>query len=273
MSIESIMSSFGELSFSDKLRTISEIATLLRKEGSVSSKKTNANAKASKSSKSKDSDAPKVKRVQAVGTRAWMAFVKHCKLTMADRFTETTKEPERLTICKAIRAEDPSAYEAFVAEFKTANSVTADSEIESIASAEVEAEVEADAEEKPTKAKAKPAKAVEDVKAKPAKDVEKAKPAKAAEAAKPTASKADASANAKPKKVVKKAEKKVEKKAEANAEADEIPRITINGKEYFHMKDTNGLFKVGEDNTFGAWVGYYQPDNEEEPIRFTEADE
>lgn len=63
---------------------------------------------------------PRTKRKLAIGKNAWWAFIKHCKQTMPERFTATTKEPERWKICKVIRKDDPAAYEAFVTEFKRA---------------------------------------------------------------------------------------------------------------------------------------------------------
>ena len=53
-----------------------------------------------------------------------------------------------------------------------------------------------------------------------------------------------------------------------------MPQKEIDGTTYWHDPESNGLFEVtGEtiaDGT-GAFIGYFQPDNEEEPIRFADA--
>jgi hypothetical protein len=46
-----------------------------------------------------------------------MAFVKHCKTSMADLFEGCTKEPERLMVCKTIKSENPEVYKSFVEGF------------------------------------------------------------------------------------------------------------------------------------------------------------
>jgi hypothetical protein len=48
-----------------------------------------------------------------------------------------------------------------------------------------------------------------------------------------------------------------------------MPKITIEGTAYWHDESTNGLYSIDDAGGFGDWVGYYQPDNEEEPIRYT----
>jgi hypothetical protein len=110
---------------------------------------------------------------------------------------------------------------------------------------------------KAAKAAPAPAPAPKAVVAKPA-----AKPvvAKAEVAAKPAAPAAPA------KKEVKKAAKKVEEVS--------MPQKEIDGTNYWHDPESNGLWEVtGEtvaDGT-GAWIGYFQPGNDEEPIKFTAA--
>jgi len=80
----------------------------------------------------------------------------------------------------------------------------------------------------------------------------KVKPAAKAEKVKTTAKKAE-----KPKK-----------------EEPYMPQLDIDGTTYWHDPSSNGLWEVTgetiEDGT-GSWIGYYQPGNDEEPIRFTEA--
>jgi hypothetical protein len=77
-----------------------------------------------------------------------------------------------------------------------------------------------------------------------------------------------------------KKEKKVEKKVESaktakptKKEVPSMPQIEIDGTNYWHDPSSNGLWEVTgetiEDGT-GRFEGYYQPGNEEEPIRFAE---
>ena len=66
--------------------------------------------------------APKEKRVAAVGQKAWFAFMRHCRDTMAERFTAGMKAPEMAVVCKAIRQEDEAVYTAFVEKFREENS-------------------------------------------------------------------------------------------------------------------------------------------------------
>jgi hypothetical protein len=271
----------------------------------------------------------KVKRVAAVGQKAWFAFMRHCRDTMADRFTAGLKAPEIAVICKAIRAEDEAVYTAFVEKFKVENpapsapapAAPSDAPAPAVAPAiapapkpvskpvakasakltaeEKEAEKVAKALEKEQKAAAKSAekeaksaekqqkaatksaeKAAEKEAARLAKEgarlakeaeKEAAKQQKAAEkeaakqaklAAKPTKAKAKAkptapiSAEATP--------------APAEPEEDVMPKITIGGVAYFHDESSNGLYGIdAATNGLSHWVGYFQPDNEAQPIRYT----
>ena len=254
-SFDQALSLVTEFSFSDKLRFNSELASLLKKEG-----KTGAVGKAVKKAKSKDSEG-KPKRKAAPGTLAWMAFVKHCKATMAERFTETTKETERLSICKAIRAEDSASYETFINDFK-ANYSPAEEEVAE-APAAAAAKAPAAAAKAPAAAKTASASATSVASATP----KKVAPKKTAETP-TTPPKTEAKAPSAPS-APKKAPKKVAK-VEAKTEPV-MPQMEIDGENYFHDRSNNGLWKVEEGDSFGAWVGYYQPENAEEPIRYTES--
>jgi hypothetical protein len=258
------LATITDFSFSDKLRLNSELATLLKKEG-----KTGAVGKAAKKS-AKASDGDKPKRKAAPGTLAWMAFVKHCKTTMAERFEGCTKEPERLTICKAIRSEDSATYDAFIKEFKENHSSSAPADDADAVEDDADA-----AEPEPVVPAPTPASKAEKLAA--AKAAAAAKKAAPASEAKKPVKKAEPASEAKaPAAEAKKAKKPVKSAKTAAAKAaaetqDAMPQIEIDGENYFHDRSNNGLWKVEEDNTFGAWVGYYQPNNEEEPIRHTDS--
>jgi hypothetical protein len=152
---------------------------------------------------------PKKTRVAAVGQKAWFAFMRHCRDTMADRFTEGMKAPEMAVVCKTIREEDEAAYTAFVEKFKAENSAPASDAEEAVASSEAEAAPLSEPEDSP-----KPVKR--------ARLSPEAKAAKVAAEAEEKAAKKDEKARLKAAKELKEAEEKEAKalaKAEAKAEA------------------------------------------------------
>lgn len=273
--------------------------------------------------------APKAKRTAAVGQKAWFAFMRHCRDTMADRFTACKSAPDYAVVCKAIRQEDEAVYTAFVEKFKAENSTPAsDAEVSSAPPSEAEVSSAKPATKAVAKAKgaeekeaAKVAKALEKEQKAVAKSAEKeaksatksaekeqkaaekeaAKAAKAAEkaadklqkalekqqkladkeAAKEAAKAAKLAAKAKPAKAKPTAKKATATApisadatpAPAEAEEDAMPKITIAGTAYWHDESTNGLYSIDAAGGFGDWVGYFQPDNEEEPIRLTASPE
>ena len=250
-----IISQVADLSLVDKLSLIETVVASIRKEGGMPAKK----KKAEKAEKEK---ADKPKRKAALGTRAWQAYVKHCKETMPSSFEGLTKESDKLVIIKGIRAEDAEGYKAFTEAWKTEHAEVSD------ASDLSEAETASVAEEPVAAPVASPVAPVAPVAPKAAAKPKAAKPAAvpAAAAVPAKAEPAVPKAAAKPKA---KAVKKVVKVEEVT-----MPQKEIDGTPYWHDPKTNGLWEVtGEtviDGT-GQWIGYFQPDNEAEPIRFTEA--
>jgi len=266
------------LSFADKLRVNADLAALLRKEGkgskSKASKDKEPKEKKERKKKDSDSDEPKAKRVVSAGTAAWQAFVKDCKKTMPERFTETTKEPERLKVCSAIKSEDMAAYDAFIADFKekhaAAASAAASVADESEEAEELEEAAEAEeAEEAPTPKVEAPKPKAETPKPKaetPKPKVETPKPK--VETPKPKA-KAKEEPKAKEKKPVKKVAKESKESKEVKEESG-LPIKTIDGKDYKFDPDTMSLWEIIEGGE--KWTGYFQP-GDEEPIRFTDGPE
>jgi hypothetical protein len=157
---------------------------------------------------------PKKTRVAAVGQKAWFAFMRHCRDTMAERFTEGMKAPEMAVVCKAIRQEDEAAYTAFVEKFKAENSAPASDAEEAATSSEAEAAPLSDAEASSA--------------TKPVKRVRLSPEAKAAKEAAEAEEKAQAKAEkarVKAEKEAKEAEDKAQKamlKAEAKANKDAL---------------------------------------------------
>ena len=241
--IDQITTLMETMTFAEKLSLNERIATAIRKEGGkAGSKKAKADGEA------------KPKRKAAAGTLAWTAYVKHIKVTQPDAFDGITKESDKLQIVKGIRAGDAAGYDTFVTEWK-ANYAASQADAE----AEVEAEVEVVAAPAP---KASPVTAAMT----PAQKIAALKAAKAA-----------APAPAPAKKEVKKAKaapaKKAAKEAVKEEDIQQLPVLTIGDQEYWHDEDTHGLWNkttdrmTAESTNDDTWVGYYQPGNDDEPIR------
>jgi hypothetical protein len=240
--IDQITALISELSFAEKLSINEQLASSIRKEGGGKAVK---KVKVSKEDKAEKADKPK--RKAALGTLAWTAFVKHMKTTRPDDFEGISKESEKLVIVKGMKAEDPAAYDAFIAKYKEDHKDDA-SEAET-------SEVESVAEPEPAPVPAK----------KVTKVVPKV-PTVVATAAATAAKKAAQTVEKPEKKVVKTVAKKVAKKEEVPP----MPQIEIEGTTYWHDPETNGLWEVmGETLGDSKWTGYYQP--EDETIRYTDA--
>ena len=241
--IDQITTLMETMSFAEKLSLNERIATAIRKEG-----------KGSKTSKKSSDDEVKPKRKAAAGTLAWTAFVKHIKTTQPDAFDGIKKESDKLQIVKGIRAEDMSAYETFVSEWK-----------ENYEASQAEAADEAEVAEEVVVAPKTVTPAMT-----PAQKIAAIKAAKAASA---PAAKEEKAAPAK-KEVKKAAVKKAPvKKAKETKEDDvkQLPVLTLEDVSYWHDEDTQGLWRKDAETFSGDnWVGYYQPGNDEEPIRYTE---
>lgn len=190
-----------------------------------------------KAAKKEKVEGDKPKKKAAAGTMAWINFVKHIKETMPERFKDVKLEKERLAICGTIKLEDKEAYDKFVASYKGEHS---DEESAAPSSPPVAA-----------------------TKAEKLATAKKALEAAAKKAAAPAAPAAKT-----PKKVEKKPVK-VAKPAKAEVE-DTMPKKEVSGETYFFDPETNALFAIINGSEFGGMVGYFQPDNEEEPIRFTD---
>lgn len=255
--VDSILEQIAELSFSEMLQLNASLAILLKKEG-----KGGVVGRALKKEKKKDADAPK--RQAATGTLAWIAFVKKIKEDHPDLFTECTKEPERLAVVKEYRAENMEEYKEFVKTFKE-DAGEAASEEEDEAPAPVK---------KPAPAAKKPAAAPSSPKTTPVANKEdklaavRALAEKKKAAAASSKATAEKKAEAPAKKPVKTAAKKEEP---AEEEDDSMGKIEIDGTHYHIDKKTNGLYAMEEGESFGPWVGYYQPETED--IRHTDAPE
>ncbi len=251
----------------------------------------------------------KVKRPAAVGQKAWFAFMAHCRATLAERFTTCKTAPEYAVVCGEIRKEDEAVYKAFVEKFKAENSATpsdapAAPKVKPAAKAksaeEKEAAKLAKELEKEQKAAAKSAekeaKSAEKEQKAATKSAEKAAKKEAArlakegaylakEAAKEAAKQQKAAEKeaAKLAKLAAKPAKPTKAKAKATApisaeatpapaepEEDVMPKLTIAGVTYFHDESSNGLYGIdAATNGLSHWVGFFQPDNEAEPIRYT----
>jgi len=255
-STDQIVTLFESLSFAEKLSLNERLATVMRKEGGGAAGK-------KRGPKAKDADKPK--RKAALGTLAWMAYVKHIKETQPEMLEGHTKESEKLAIIKGIRAEDAAGYNAFVASWKEEHKDDA-SELASEVEAEDDASVASEAPAPKVQTAAEKIAAMR---------AAKAASAAAAPAPAPKKEQAKATPAPAPKKATPAAPKKAVKAAAAAPKKEEpkMPVITIEDTEYWHDPETNGLWeKTGDvENGSGPWIGYWQPEDTENPIRFTEA--
>jgi hypothetical protein len=244
---------FEAMSFSDKVSANERIAAIIRKEGGGKTSKTSKKAKGSKTS-DEPKEKEKTKRKCAPGTLAWQAYVKHVKATQPDAFEGIKKESEKLTVIKGIRAADEESYDAWVAawivDYKAAEGTS------SASSDAEEADADADAEPVPVPA---PVPAPKKTAAERVAELKAKKAASEAPASKPAAP-------------VKEKKEKKPVKAVKKTEEPQMAQREIDGVMYWHEPETNALWEVtGENFADGAvWTGYFQPGNEEEPIRCTD---
>jgi len=244
--MDQVIEMFEALSFSEKVSANERIAAIIRKEGGGKTSKTSKKSKAEAKS---DEPKEKAKRKCAPGTLAWQAYVKHVKATQPDAFEGIKKEAEKLTVIKGIRAAD-EGYDAWVAawiaDYKAAEASASSSEAEDAAAPEPAPVAPVSSEKKTAK--------------------EKVAELKAKKAASASASAPDAKAPVKEKK------EKKSVKAVKKTEEPQMAQREIDGIMYWHEPETNALWEVtGENFADGAvWTGYFQPGNEEEPIRLTD---
>jgi DNA polymerase III gamma/tau subunit len=247
---------------------------------------------------------PKDKRLNP-----WFAFMAHCRDTMPERFVNCKGGPARAVVCSEIRKEDEVAYTTFAKKFNAENSASASDsdssakvlvENESVKSAtnsaEKEAKPTAKSAEKEAKAAAKSAEKEAKAAAKSAEKQAKAEAKTAEKEAKAAAKTAEKQAKAAAKTAEKqaKAARRVIKSStngvnstkkqtpvdsvstsatpgiQEDFQEDVMPKITINGTAYWHDESSNGLYGIDlSTNGISHWVGFFQPHNEAEPIRYT----
>ena len=280
-SIASIMSMVDALSLNEKLQLNAQLAALMA--GGEVSIEAPAPASAAKASKKTSARAGKP---AAPGTKAWSAFIEHCRSTMPDRFAPPALPKDRMVIAKAIKDEDPEAYKAFAAKYVAEHPA---SEVASVASASSDAEgselipyrdwgAKAEKPEKPKRVmsdeqKAKMKAGREAAKAKkdaaiaagetpsPAKKTKAAKapgaPKKAAAAAPSVGGGGSvaAAAASSPSGAAPIAQPVFE-------EDGGLTKVTVAGDEYFLQTATNDLYAIDGDS-MGAFVGRYDPATEE----------
>jgi len=255
--MDQVIEMFEALSFSEKVSANERIAAIIRKEGGGKTSKTSKKSKAEAKS---DEPKEKTKRKCAPGTLAWQAYVKHVKATQPDAFEGIKKEAEKLTVIKGIRAAD-EGYDAWVAAW-IAEYKAAEASASSSASSDAEAEDAAAPEPVPVA----PVAPVPVAKKTAAEKVAELKAKKAASASASDAKEAKTAAPVKEKK------EKKSVKAVKKTEEPQMAQREIDGIMYWHEPETNALWEVtGENFADGAvWTGYFQPGNEEEPIRLTD---
>ena len=246
-SIASIMSLVAALSLNDKLQLNAQLAAQMAggpmPEAVTVTKKTSA----------------RKGKPAAPGTKAWTAFIEHCRATMPERFASAPPK-DRMAIAKAIKDEDPEAYKAFAAKYIAEHPA---SETASVASDAESVPADADKAEKPKRVMS---------------DEQKAKMKAGREAAKAVKDAAKAAGETPPPKAKGKAKADAPKKATAPAsvggggsaaaaapppqpvfeEDAGLTKVTVGGDEYFLQTANNDLYAV-EGDGLGAFVGRYDP--------------
>jgi hypothetical protein len=144
-SIASIMSMVDALSLNEKLQLNAQLAALMV--GAEADSVLEASASAAPVAKATKKPSARAGKPAAPGTKAWSAFIEHCRSTMPDRFASAPPK-DRMVIAKAIKDEDPEAYKAFAAKYIAEHPA---SEVASVAS-DAEGSV-AEKAEKPEKPK------------------------------------------------------------------------------------------------------------------------
>jgi hypothetical protein len=272
------MSLVAALSLNDKLQLNAQLAAQM------------AGGPIPEASASKKTSARKGKPA-APGTRAWSAFIEHCRATMPERFASAPPK-DRMIIAKAIKDEDPEAYKAFAAKYVAEHPA---SETASVASDAEQAASEpipyVDWGSAPALAALRAEKAEKAEKPKRVmSDEQKAKMKAGREAAKAVKDAAKAAGETPPPKAKAPSGAKAPKKATASAsvggasapapaaasspsgasplaqpvfeEDAGLTKITVAGDEYFLQTATNDLYTVDGDSV-GAFVGRYDPATEQ----------
>ena len=252
MSITAIMSQIQSLSAADKLLLNQQLATSMLPAAKASAKSSSRKGKPA-----------------AAGTLAWTAYVAHVQKTMPERFAPPAQPKERLSIAGAIRLENPEDYKSFCEKF-IAEMPARDSDAESVTES-VATAATAPSSDKPKRVIS---------------EEQKAKMKAGREAA--AAAKKEAVANGtyvaktkgeKPAKV--KAEKPKAKAAKAAAAPAPAPvaavdssleKITVDGVTYWLNTANNNLYDLESDESMGAFVGSYTPEDADNVINF-EAEE
>ena len=244
--MDTALSAVEEMTFTEKLSFMAKLAALIAKE----TKGDGAVAKAARKERK-----GKNPRKLSINTKAWQAFIEHCITTMPEKFPKNEKgklimlRKSALGLVSEIKTADPSAYDAFVADFvakhpasASASASDAESDAESAASP-VAATVVAPKEEKPA------------AKVKAPKEPKAPKPEKVKAPKEP-----------KPEKVKEDKPKGKKKTAESASAAPPAPEYEtsivikeINGVKYHMDTTTMQLYKYEKDGGFGEYAGTYNP--------------
>jgi len=213
----------------------------------------------------------------APGTKAWSAFVEHCRVTMPERFAPPALPKDRMVIAKAIKLDNPEAYKAFAAKYIAEHPASETASVASDAEQQVSEPIpyrdwgsaSATAAAKAAKAAAAAAAAVPAADAKPKRvisDEQKAKMKAGREAAAATRAAAKAAGEPVP--------AKSKGKAAAAAPAAPAPaalplveesnkvKITIEEVQYFMDGETFNLFAIESDGSEGKYAGRYNTEDD-----------
>ena len=253
-SIASLMTLVNALSLDDKLQLNAQLAALMA----------GAPLPAAMAAKDSAKTSSRKGKPAAPGTKAWPAFVEHCRTTMPERFAPPALPKDRMVIAKAIKDEDPEAYKAFADKYIAEHPASEAASVASASDAEESASAAAAKAEKPKRVISDEQKA----KMKAGREAAAAAKAAAKAAGQPMPAKTKTKGKAKPAAAPQvggggSAPAAAAPKAAAPVVVDTSRvKITIEEVEYFMDSETFNLFAVEADGSEGAYAGRYNTEDD-----------
>jgi histone H1/5 len=253
-SIASLMTLVNALSLDDKLQLNAQLAALMA----------GAPLPAAMAAKDSAKTSSRKGKPAAPGTKAWPAFVEHCRTTMPERFAPPALPKDRMVIAKAIKDEDPEAYKAFADKYIAEHPASEAASVASASDAEESASAAAAKAEKPKRVISDEQKA----KMKAGREAAAAAKAAAKAAGQPMPAKTKTKGKAKPAAAPQvggggSAPAAAAPKAAAPVVVDTSRvKITIEEVEYFMDSETFNLFAVEADGSEGAYAGRYNSEDD-----------
>ena len=252
------LSLLAPLTVEEKLIFLSQFSSLLSKEA-----KKNLNSSGLKPSIKSDGSTRKT----GAGTYAWFAYEKEVMTNNPELYEGILHVVERRKVTSKYKKEHEEEYTEFVKTYK-----------EDLAAGRIEPPVSEKKKKSVQTSSSNSAATVVEEKLPPPPTQATSSKEKVEIMKKKLEAKAEAKAEAKgvaaPPVEEKKKKSVVKKVAATSAQKEADPGegneyITVDGQKYIMISDTFGCFICNDNNTFGAWVGYY--DKKTKKIRETES--